>query len=37
MWDSIQPTEEWLLGQLPPLLKVRCGAQQALVHTHEQR
>ncbi|EFN54660.1 hypothetical protein CHLNCDRAFT_9822, partial [Chlorella variabilis] len=22
MWDSIQPTEEWLLGQLPPLLKV---------------
>lgn len=21
MWDSIQPTEEWLLAQLPPLLK----------------
>ena len=23
MWDSIQPTEEWLLQQLPALLQVR--------------
>lgn len=21
MWDSIQPTEEWLQAQLPPLLR----------------
>ena len=23
LWDSVQPTQEWLQAQLPPVLRVR--------------
>lgn len=25
LWDSVQPTQEWLQAQLPPLVRVRAG------------
>ena len=27
LWDTIEPTDEWLMAQLPPLLKVGAAAQ----------
>ncbi len=34
MWDSVQPTREWLQSQLPDLIKVR---EQTLCQSHAKQ